>query len=475
MAPLRKAARAYIALVLAAAVAVVYAAAAVFPPATIRPILVLVPIYLVALALPARLATGVVLIANVPVLIAAYLIGGWQTAALVAAAGIVLRRGKAWRNHAFNTAQFVLIALVGGLVYEGLGGDPVVDLTNGRFEPSVLVPVVVSAAAVILANLLLMLPILKLAEGVSGGSVWRSMVMSSAIPYLAYGLFGLLMAVLWTIGSGFAASLILIPLLVARWAFGQYAEQRESYEATIRSLVQAVETKDHYTRGHSERVSRASVMIARVLRMRDDRVDALRYAGILHDIGKLGVPTRILQKDTMLDDTEFAAIQRHPEFATEIVRGIGFLKEAHAGILHHHERLDGLGYPLGLKGADIPEFARIIAVADAFDSMTSTRSYRGARTVGEALAELRRCQGTQFDAALVESLIVALEREPWQATQEATPSTVDGPAASRVGEGFDHDDPTSLHPRGHDPEVAASAVLAEVAEEVALRTIGEGS
>ena len=475
MAPLRRAARAYIALVLAAAVVALGGAVAVFPPDAVRPILVLAPIYLVTLALPARLATGVVLIANVPVLIAAYLIGGWQTAALVAAAGIVLRRGKAWRNHAFNTAQFVLVAVVGGAVYQGLGGVPVVDLTDGRFEPSVLVPVVASAAAVIVANLLLMLPILKLAEGVSGGSVWRSMVLSSAVPYLAYGLFGLLMAVLWTIGSGFAASLILIPLLVARWAFGQYAEQRESYEATIRSLVQAVETKDHYTRGHSERVSRASVMIARVGGMRDDRVDALRYAGILHDIGKLGVPTRILQKDTMLDDTEFAAIQRHPEFATEIVRGIGFLKEAHAGILHHHERLDGLGYPLGLKGADIPEFARIIAVADAFDSMTSTRSYRGARTVEEALVELRRCQGTQFDAALVEALIVALQREPWQPAAVEPQGESDLPTAARVVEGFDHDDPTALHPRGHDPDVAASALLAEVAEEVALRTPQEGA
>jgi HD-GYP domain-containing protein (c-di-GMP phosphodiesterase class II) len=464
----------YIALVLAAAVCALLVATVVDPPPTIQPILVLAPIYLVALALPARLATGVVLTANVPVLIAAYLIGGWQSAALVAATGIVLRRHKALANHAFNTAQFVLIATVGGLAYERMGGQDLVSLDNGGFEPGVLVPVVLSAAAVIVANLLLMLPILKLAEGISGRSVWRSMVLSSAVPYLAYGLFGLLMAVLWNIGGGFAASLILIPLLVARWAFGQYAEQRESYEATIRSLVKAVETKDHYTRGHSERVSRASVMIARVVGMRDDRVDALRYAGILHDIGKLGVPTRILQKDTMLDDTEFAAIQRHPEFATEIVRGISFLKEAHAGILHHHERLDGLGYPLGLKGSDIPEFARIIAVADAFDSMTSTRSYRGARTVEDALVELRACQGTQFDAVMVEALIASLERQPWRSASEAQQEATAGELAGQVREGFDHDDPTALHPRGHDPEVAASALLAEVAEEIALRSQGEG-
>ena len=146
-------------------------------------------------------------------------------------------------------------------------------------------------------------------------------------------------------------------------------------------------------------------MIARILGMREDRVEALRYAGILHDVGKLGVPTRVLQKTGPLSDMEFDAIKRHPRNGTEMVRGISFLEEAYNGIMHHHERLDGRGYPLGLSGSDIPEFARIIAVADAFDSMTSTRSYRGARDVPAALAELQRCAGTQFDGVMVQALV----------------------------------------------------------------------
>jgi HD-GYP domain-containing protein (c-di-GMP phosphodiesterase class II) len=279
------------------------------------------------------------------------------------------------------------------------------------------------------------------------------------------------MAVLWTIGSGFAASLILIPLLVARWGFQQYAEQREAYEATIRSLVQAVETKDHYTRGHSERVADASVRIAHVIGMREDRVKTLSYAGILHDVGKLGVRTSILQKTGMLDDEEYMEIQQHPVFATEIVRGIDFLSEAHAGILHHHERLDGLGYPLGLKGDQIPEFARIIAVADAFDSMTSTRSYRGARSVAEAVAELRSCAGTQFEHRMVEALIVSLEQRAWRPVQPADLREVDLPLSDRIVEGFDHDDPTVPHPLGHDPGVAQAAEAAEAAEEASLRGV----
>ena len=170
-------------------------------------------------------------------------------------------------------------------------------------------------------------------------------VAETAPSYVGYGLLGLLFAVLWNWSSPFAAVLVLLPLLVARWAWMQFALQQQAYEATIRTLVQAVETKDHYTRGHSERVAKASVMIARVLGIREDRVNALRYAGILHDVGKLGVPTKILQKTSGLTDDEFAMIQTHPLRGTEMVQDIEFLDEAFKGILHHHERVDGLRLP----------------------------------------------------------------------------------------------------------------------------------
>src|SRR6266702_4448139 len=113
------------------------------------------------------------------------------------------------------------------------------------------------------------------------------------------------------------------------------------------------------------------------------------FAGMLHDVGKLGVPTKVLQKTGPLTEEEFAAIQLHPMRGLEIVREIGFLNEALAGIMHHHEKIDGTGYPMGFAGDEIPECARVIAVADAFDSMTSTRSYREARRISEAIYELR--------------------------------------------------------------------------------------
>jgi len=185
------------------------------------------------------------------------------------------------------------------------------------------------------------------------------------------------------------------------------------------------------------------VLIARVIGMREDRVQSLRYAGMLHDVGKLGVPTRVLQKNGGLTEGEFASIQMHPVQGVEIIREIEFLDEAVAGIRHHHERLDGRGYPMGLTGNDIPEFARVIAVADAFDSMTTTRSYRGARSVEEAMNELRRCAGDQFDGRMVEALVSAVADHGWSPSETPAVKVVAEEPFDQEALGFDHDDPTT--------------------------------
>lgn len=192
-------------------------------------------------------------------------------------------------------------------------------------------------------------------------------------------------------------------------------------DASVRSLLRAVEVKDGYTRAHSERVAYASVLIARQLGLPKQRVVLLRYAALLHDVGKLGVPTRLLTKSGPLDPDERETIQRHPQCGADLVRDLAFLGEGREGILHHHERMDGRGYPAGLRGTEIPEFARIIAVADAFDAMTSTRSYRRSRPIEAALGELHRCSGDQFDARMVEALETALRRHGWPLAERTEP------------------------------------------------------
>jgi HD domain-containing protein len=354
----------------------------------------------------------------------------------------------------FNCASMVLATAASAAMFTLLGGS---EIHKGSF-PGLLLPFIAALAVNCLVSGILVAGVVRLEQGVPMRAVLHGTMAGSIGGYFGYGLFGLLLAVIWdedgaNVGPA-SALLLLLPLFVARWAYEQYAEEQRAYDRTVRALMAAVETKDFYTRGHSERVSAASVLIARVIGMREDRVQSLRYAGMLHDVGKLGVPTRVLQKNSGLTEAEFEAIQRHPGQGVEIIREIEFLDEAVAGIRHHHERLDGRGYPMGLAGKDIPEFARVIAVADAFDSMTTTRSYRGARSVEEALAELLRCAGNQFDPRMVEALVDAVDAHGWVPEETSLPEPeplVDEPFDQEV-RAFDHDDPTAPDPVSQDSE-----------------------
>lgn len=300
--------------------------------------------------------------------------------------------------------------------------------------------------------------IVAAAERRSLRTVWRGRFSRAAAPHLLHGLVGLMMALLWRSPYGPVAALfVLLPMYTCCWVFAQYHRERGAHQATIRALVQAVDIKDRYTRGHSERVGRASVLIARELGMDKERTESLRFAGILHDVGKLGVPTRLLRKDGPLTPQERRVIELHPEYGHEMVRGIGFLGEARSAILHHHERLDGSGYPYGLCGAQIPEFARVVAVADAFDAMTSTRSYRRARAVPAAVAELRRCAGTQFDPRMVRALARALDRQEWSPVVTADGPSGNVPAARE--QAVRGERPARVtEPAGTAPPTAGSAV-----------------
>jgi hypothetical protein len=361
-------------------------------------------------------------------------------AAIVGAVSVLsVRRGLLVAQRLFNGGMYALSAYAAGWTFVTLHGH--VGLPGRSSFPGIIGPFAVAAAVHVIANHVLVAVVLWLttkADG-TGPKNRRNPDLPLMLSDLGYAAFGLLIAALWSVVGPFAAILVLIPLFVARWAIGQHAAQQQAYEATMAALCKAVETKDFYTRGHSERVSRGSSMLSREIGMRPDRVEAITYAGMLHDVGKLGVPTKVLQKSGRLTEEEFAAIQLHPMRGLEIVREIGFLDEALAGIMHHHERIDGRGYPLGLAGDEIPEFARVIAVADAFDSMTSTRSYRGARRIDEAVAELRKWSGTQFDPALVDAFVTALQRDGWERPAPVTPPS--GPADGITAQ--DHDDPTA--------------------------------
>ena len=393
--------------------------------------------------------------AIVSVLLASIVLLPPGAAALIgatASAFMVLRRADPFRV-AFACAVAFLAAAAGGEIYIGVHGCRA--LTASQF-PAVLLPIALAVVTVSAVPAILIESYLVAATGQDRARAVRNVLFGTFPRNLAYAAVGLLTAVLWSDAYDALAALVLLgPVAVTRWASVQAEEQRAAHDAIIRTLVQAVEIKDLYTRGHSERVARLSDMIAAELRLPPERAEVLRYAATLHDVGKLGVPTRLLRKTGPLDDAEFDAIRLHPARGVEVVEEIAFLDEAYSAILHHHERMDGSGYPKGLRGPQIPPFARIIAVADAFDAMTSTRSYRQARSVEEALADLRACAGTQLDPEIVAAIISALDKAAaagrvWRGDGSGLepgerPVTADLPPGAVVAE-FDHDDPAYRGP-----------------------------
>jgi putative nucleotidyltransferase with HDIG domain len=188
------------------------------------------------------------------------------------------------------------------------------------------------------------------------------------------------------------------------------AEAEATYLGAVRALAAALDARDPYTAGHSERVSTFAVAMGEELRLDAEAKETLRLGALLHDIGKIGVPDEILRKIDVLTAAEFETIKTHPTAGARILRSIPFLAPHIPIVELHHERPDGLGYPYGLHGDEIPMAARIVHVADAFDAMTSARAYRSGRMPVEAIGELRRCVGTDFDSASVEALIAALPR-----------------------------------------------------------------
>ncbi len=188
-------------------------------------------------------------------------------------------------------------------------------------------------------------------------------------------------------------------------------EVENSYLSAIQSLAVALEAKDRYTAGHSQRVSRFAMMIARGLELPAPEVRIIGQIGLLHDIGKIGMDDKVLNKPDKLTPEEFEMVKQHPVIGAQILAPVRSLEGHISGIRHHHESWDGRGYPDGLQGEAIPFTARIVCLADSFDAMTSTRPYRPGRTLEQAIEEMRRCAGTQFDARCVGAFVTILQRE----------------------------------------------------------------
>ena len=185
----------------------------------------------------------------------------------------------------------------------------------------------------------------------------------------------------------------------------------KAYLDTVQTLRYTIEAKDPYTRGHSDRVSEYSILLGQELGLSDDQLKTLRVGGLFHDIGKIGIPDSILLKEAKLTDDEYSQIKNHPSIGAHILCNAAVFQEIIPIVKHHHERYDGKGYPSKLAGDQIPYLARVAAVVDAFDAMTSKRAYRDAIPLETVKSEIERCSGTQFDPVMAEAFLNILNNK----------------------------------------------------------------
>ena len=190
-----------------------------------------------------------------------------------------------------------------------------------------------------------------------------------------------------------------------------YDKLEKAYMESIQTLRFTVEAKDTYTRGHSDRVSEYSVLIGQKLGLSDQDINNLRVGGLFHDIGKIGVPDNILLKNSKLTEDEYSEIKNHPAIGAHILSNATIFKDVIPIVKHHHERFDGNGYPGKLKGEEIPFLARITAVADAFDAMTSRRTYRDSLSLDIVKSEIQKCKGSQFDPICADAFLDILNND----------------------------------------------------------------
>lgn len=261
---------------------------------------------------------------------------------------------------------------------------------------------------------------------------WRELLWP-APAYLAFAVVALLVGSLYRGAGPVAAVLLVTPLVVVRLIHLAYVDLDRAHERTLRAFIRVLELKDEHTRGHSERVAEIAGAIFSEMGKRGSEMRTLYRGALLHDIGKVAVSGRILAKPGPLTAEEFSEIRTHPVVGAEVALGISFLDEEVEQILFHHERLDGAGYPAGLVGEDIPFSARVLAVADAFESMLWKRPYRAPVSATAALAEIERSTGTQFDPVPA-GVLARLVREGRVAVPAFTAGSIrqSGPAIAGV-------------------------------------------
>jgi hypothetical protein len=339
-------------------------------------------------------------------IVGAMALGGGVAAGWVALIGTTevreVRGRVPWYGTAANHAGVVLPALVGGVIADLIRGTSTIAFVT-------FISTMVGAGVLFLLNLLITSFVVAYRSNQSVRVVamgdWRGISGNAlALAPLAW-----LMAQMYSIGW-WASLLFALPLYTTRVAYHRFVEMREMFTQTIGALAEAVDKRDPYTSKHSHRVKQIAIDIGKEMRVSAQELEALEWGGLLHDVGKIGVPDNVLLKTDRLTRDERITMNAHPVLGAQIIAPVTKLAPELPIIRHHHEWFNGSGYPDRLIGDEIPKLARILHVADAFEAMTAQRPYRMTPlTPEQALGELRKFAGIQFDPAVVDAFV----RTPW--------------------------------------------------------------
>ena len=370
----------------------------------------------VASALPVRMPRGTLLSSSFATLMAALLLGGPLAAVVVAVIGTFdtreIRGRVPWYGMLNDHSIFAIAAFCAGLFFvvvrhywdQAFGPNPIFDF----------VVFLVASGVYYAINTVLAVGVVHLRTGVPFTTIWLQDIRGITASLFALAPLAWLMAQIFQLPNGvgwWATPLFVVPLFTTRLAYSRYVETRELFEQTIAALANAVDARDRYTRGHSNRVSHISEAMCRVMHLPEDEVERIKWAGLLHDIGKIGIRDNILLKEGPLTREERVLMNQHPTIGAEIVAPASQLSKEAPLIRAHHEWINGSGYPDGLEALDIPLGARIMTIADAYEAMTSSRPYRKTPLTHEqAVEQLEKFSGIQFDPEIV-PILVGLDRE----------------------------------------------------------------
>ena len=311
---------------------------------------------------------------------------------------------------AFNAGNLCVSVYAGARVFAMAGGQP-----GNLAMPGIILPMAAMILTIMSVNSVLLILLFKLNEGIPFFTTFAKSLVSFMPSVIAAAPIGYFIAKFMGMGNGeYLVVFFVLPLLLARYAFSLYVESKRNYYVMLKTLTLAIEAKDEYTCGHSQRVEEYAVRIAKEMRLSRSRIDNLQVAALLHDVGKIGIDESILNKPAKLTPEERKTIQRHPQISVDILKEVALPPIVFQIILHHHERYDGRGYPSGIGRDALPIEVYILGVADTYDAITSTRPYSYSSSPERARDIIEEESGGQFHPLVVEAFLRAFNKNKMQ-------------------------------------------------------------